>query len=253
MTPARIINLKPESVAEHNLFCSRNPRAVGFQKKQLWFTDRYKEGLRIKILKDANSKDLGFIEYLPADAAWRPVSAPGYMFIHCVFVYPRKNLNQGNGSLLLQLCEEDADARAMAGVCVITSSGSWMADRQLFEKNGYKAVDQRGRFVLMCKKWDQLSAIPRLLDWEAQQKKYQGWHLVYSDQCPYHDKAAKVIQKTAREYGIEVSLTKLKTAREAKKAPSGFGVFSLLKDGKLLEDHYISETRFRNILKKELA
>jgi hypothetical protein len=34
-------------------------------------------------------------------------------------------------------------------------------------------------------------------------------------------------------------------------APSGFGTFSLLKDGKLLEDHYISRTRFENILKKE--
>lgn len=31
--------------------------------------------------------------------------------------------------------------------------------------------------------------------------------------------------------------------------PSGFGTFALLKDGVLLEDHYISLGRFMNILR----
>jgi hypothetical protein len=34
--------------------------------------------------------------------------------------------------------------------------------------------------------------------------------------------------------------------------PSGFGVFALVKDGKLLEDHYLSKRRFETIIKKEL-
>lgn len=57
---------------------------------------------------------------------------------------------------------------------------------------------------------------------------------------------------TAMDYDIDLKITKLETAQEAKNAPSGYGVFSLLHDGKLLEDHYLSATRFRNILKKEL-
>jgi hypothetical protein len=47
--------------------------------------------------------------------------------------------------------------------------------------------------------------------------------------------------------------TKIESAEKAQHAPSGFGVFALVKDGKLLEDHYISETRFKTILKKELT
>ncbi len=52
-----------------------------------------------------------------------------------------------------------------------------------------------------------------------------------------------------QEYGSELKISKITTAQEARQAPSGFGVLSLLHDGKLLEDHYISETRFRKILK----
>ena len=54
------------------------------------------------------------------------------------------------------------------------------------------------------------------------------------------------------DYGMDLKVTKLETAQEAKNAPSGFGVFNLLHDGKLLEDHYLSATRFKNILKIKL-
>jgi hypothetical protein len=57
----------------------------------------------------------------------------------------------------------------------------------------------------------------------------------------------------AGEAGINLKIKKITSSQEAKNGPSGFGVFALLKDGKLLEDHYISETRFRSIVKKETS
>ena len=79
-----------------------------------------------------------------------------------------------------------------------------------------------------------------------------GWHLLYADQCPWYEKSVFALLNTAHEHGIHLKVHKISTAQEAKNAPSGYGVFNLLKNGKLLEDHYISATRFRNILKKEL-
>ena len=76
--------------------------------------------------------------------------------------------------------------------------------------------------------------------------------MVYADQCPWHEKSVAAILEVAMDYEIEIKITKIKTGKEAKKAPSGFGVFNLLYDGILVEDHYISATRFKNILKKEL-
>ncbi len=122
----------------------------------------------------------------------------------------------------------------------------------MFEKNGYFKVDELDRFELMAKKFDPKSISPKLINWNNQQKKYKGWNLIYADQCPWHDKSAGMLKETAVEYGFDLKITKIKSAREAKQAPSGFGVFNLLHDGKLLEDHYISKARFRNIINKEL-
>jgi hypothetical protein len=49
---------------------------------------------------------------------------------------------------------------------------------------------------------------------------------------------------------LNLKITELKTPKQAQEAPSVYSVFTLIKDGKILADHYISSTRFRNILKK---
>jgi hypothetical protein len=55
----------------------------------------------------------------------------------------------------------------------------------------------------------------------------------------------------ANEIGIKLEVIKIDYL-EAQNGPSGFGTFSLLYNGKLLADHYISKTRFISIVKKEL-
>jgi hypothetical protein len=93
--------------------------------------------------------------------------------------------------------------------------------------------------------------MPRLIDWTKNLAKYKGWNLVYSDQCPWHEKSVTDLQLTAKNHGIELQITKLTTPEEAQQAPSGFGTFGLIYNGKLLEDHYLSKTRFENILKQQ--
>ena len=252
MTATNIINVTPQNVLQETLFCIKDLKNPGFHSKQKWFEKRYKEGMRMKILKDTDGKMMGFIEYIPASHAWRPVEAKNFMFIHCMYISSNKNKNKGFGSLLINESENDAKALNMSGVCVMTSNGVWITDKRIFEKNGYAEVDQRGRFELISKKWNRAAKDPKLMDWALQQKKYMGWHLLYADQCPWHEKSVFALLNTAHEYGIDLKVHKISTAQEAKNAPSGYGVFNLLKNGKLLEDHYISATRFRNILKKEL-
>lgn len=247
-----IVPVTPENAGEETFFCIKDKLKPGFACKQEWFNKRYKEGLRLSILKGNDSKMLGFIEYTPTSMAWRPVLATNFMFIHCMYLSSKKDRGLGNGTLLLKECEKDAGNRNMDGVCVMTSKGPWIADHRLFERNGYHKVDQRGRFELWSKKWNTAAADPELADWTVDREKYQGWHLIYADQCPWHDKSVEALLHTAHDFEIDLKLTKISTAQEARNAPSGFGVFSLVHNGKLLEDHYISATRFRNILQKEL-
>ena len=253
MSTLTITDVTPANVLKETLFCIADPSKPGFENKRQWFVQRYEEGLRLKILKDAEGKRMAFIEYIPAEFAWRPVEAPGLMFIHCMFVYANQDKGKGNGSLLLHDCAKDAMARKMRGIAVMTSKGAWIAGKRLFEKNGFVEVDRRGRFELMVRKFDDCAPDPRLIDWTAKQQQYQGWHLLYADQCPWHEKSARALKESAAAHGIELHVHKIGSSREAREAPSGYGVYSLMRDGRLLEDHYISQTRFENILKKELG
>jgi ribosomal protein S18 acetylase RimI-like enzyme len=253
MSSYSITGVTPENAKEETLFCVKDITSAGFQHKQKWFATTFKEGLRLQILKNDAGKRLGFIEYVPARAAWRPIDADRYMFIHCLYVYARQDRDKGLGSSLLGVCEKEAKALKLDGLVTMTSEGSWISDKRLFEKNGFKEEDRRGRFELMVKKFKATAPTPQLIDWTLQQKKYKGWHLVYANQCPWHEKAVTVMKKVALDFNVKLKIKKLKNAAEARKAPSGFGVFSLLHNGQLLEDHYLSETRFRTILKKELS
>ena len=153
---------------------------------------------------------------------------------------------------MIQYVEQEAREMGLNGVCVLTSKGGWMANQQIFLNNGYKNVDQKDRFELLVKNWEDEKLNPAFIDWQNSQALYNGWNLLYSDQCPWHEKCVNVLIKMAREYDIVLKVHRIKSAEEARESPSGYGVFALLHDNKLVADHYISGTRFRNILKKEL-
>lgn len=248
----KIVEVTPDNALKETFFCIKDTKRQGFEDKLKWFERRFKEGLKIKILKNDGDKKIGFIEFVPAARAWRPIDADNYMFIHCTYIYSKKDRSMGYGSILLEDAEKEAKAKGLDGLCVMTSTGGWLANKTLFEKNGFEQIEVKDRFELLSKTWNSNAKKPKFHHWTNQQKKYKGWHLLYADQCPWHEKSVAAILNVAIDYGVDLKVSKINTVEEAKMAPSGFGVFNLLRDGKLLEDHYLSATRFRNILKKEL-
>ncbi|MDX1740311.1 MAG: GNAT family N-acetyltransferase [Rhodothermales bacterium] len=248
-----IFDVTPENAAQQGFFCIRNQSNPGVERKRSWYEERYREGLRVKILRDDDGQQVAFVEYVPAEFAWRPVRAPGFIFIHCLSGYRKEHRGRGYASALIRHCENDARSQARAGVAVMTSDGPWMATMEVFLKNGYSVADRRGRFELLAKKFSTDAPDPLLIDWEKALAAYQGWHLIYADQCPWHEKAVRELADLALSEGIDLQVTRLKTAEQARSAPSGFGVMSLVHDGELIEDHYISKTRFRTILNNRRA
>ena len=51
-------------------------------------------------------------------------------------------------------------------------------------KNGFKLVEEQGKQQLLVKQTKK-GKLPRFKDYEKQLKKYKGWHIVYSNQCPW--------------------------------------------------------------------
>jgi len=247
-----IIEITPENITRYGMFCLKNTKHPGFPAKQKWFEEQYNLGLRFKMIMNEENEIATFIEYIPSEYAWRPVKAENYLFIHCMMTYPKKNKGKGYATALLAQCEKEAIETGKSGLAVTTSQGTWLAGKELFLKAGFTGIASKGRFELLAKKFGSGFPGPEFIDWDKETKKYQGWHLVYANQCPYHKKAAHDLVKTANEFGFEIKTKILTNYREAQNAPSGFGVFSLIHEGKLLADHCISATRFKNILKKEL-
>ena len=171
--------------------------------------------------------------------------------IHCIMIYPNKYRSSGAASTLIHACVEDAKSKGLNGICTFTSKGPWIATKKLFEKAGFKIVDKKGRFELMSLKLIQEAQDAVFINWEDQLPNFEGWHLLYADQCPWHNKGVKALIKSAREKGIDLSVKKIESSHDAKNSPTGFGVFALVKDGKVLEDHYISKRRFETIIEKE--
>lgn len=251
MRNIQLIEVTPENLKEYGMFCNKNPKSEGYKQKAAWYSETYKQGVRMNIAQDESGDKIGFIEYVPAEYAWRPIDAPGYMFIHCMFIYPNKNKNNGYGSQMVKKCEEDAKKLGLKGVAVMTSKGPWVATKKLFIKNDYKVVDKNGRFELCVKKFDASASDPKLLKWQENARSNKGWSLMYSDQCPWNCSSVETISRIAKEQGLNLKVSKLASAKDAQKAPTGFGVFNVLKDDKEIVDHYISKTRFLNILGNE--
>ncbi len=202
----KIVNVTSQNVQEETLFCIKNIKSSGFESKRKWFEKGCKEGLKLKILKNEDAKMIGFIEFIPASKAWRPVDANNFMFIHCMVVYSKNDRSKGYGDMLINEAEKEAKKNNMDGLCVMTSKGSWIVNKTIFEKLGFAEVDKKGRFELLSKKWNKDVSNPKLIDWTKQQQKYRGWHLLYADQCPWHEKSVVDLLNTAMDYGIDLKV-----------------------------------------------
>jgi len=223
------------------------------QRKLEWFNTFNKEGLRIKLVVNNENESQGMIEYLPGEFAHRPVNAKGYMFIHCLFVGFRKEYKgKGFATLLIEECIREAKQQNMKGVAVVTRKGSFMAKKDIFLKNGFEVTDKtKPDFELLARKFDSHAENPTFNVPSAEKYK-DGITVMRSAQCPYSVKNVDAILKTSKKLGYQTRLVEIETAKDAQNTPSPFGTFCIIYKGKVISHHPISNTRFENIIKKEL-
>ena len=233
-----IIDVQARNVKQTGFFCYMSKRKTeGWRRKLLWLKKRFSEGLKIKMLR---LTERGFIEYIPGDYAWRAVRAKGYMVIHCLWVVGRSK-GKGLASDLLEVCIEDARRAGMKGVAMLVSEGSYMKWKRFLAEHGFETVDTTPPyFELMARKFGQAPSPSFTKGREKKARTYgKGLVILRSDQCPYFEDATQVLLATARKKGIPSKVIKLKTAKEVRAlAPSPYGVYSVILDGRLIPSHY---------------
>lgn len=252
----KIVDVKKNNLYDFAHCFLQNRKHPGYITKTDWLKKRLAEGLRYKLLTTDDGKWIGFIEYAPAAKAWRAIKAKGYMVIHCIWTYPKSIQHKGYGKKLLDECLKDAKEKRMNGVAVLTRSspqGTFIAKRDLFVKAGFELTDTTPPDnEILAKKLVRSAPDPKFpKDFDKRLQKYKkGLTIVWTHQCPYIGKSLGEIFETAKRKGISCRSIELKTPKQAQSAPTPYAVFSILHDGKVMADHMVSNTRFKNILKQ---
>jgi L-amino acid N-acyltransferase YncA len=256
MGTVKIIDTDAETIHEYGMCGYKNAKHEGYKRKIEWLKQRFPEGMKYKILFSETDGAIGGIEYVPGQFAWRPIEAEGYMVIHCIYIMSKKYKEKGYGKQLLQACVEDARSQGMHGVAVVTRKGAWMAKKDLFIKEGFETAGKAPPdYELLVKPIGGDAPLPTFIkDWPDIAAQYSdGMTIFNSGQCPYAAKAVHEISETAvKEFGIEPHIIEMAHAKDARMSPGGFGIFSMVYNGKLIADHPVSKTRFKNIMNKVL-
>ncbi len=134
------IKLTKENITDEHICCAiSNNKDVQVASKKAWLSDRFDDGL-VFIKADARGKC--FIEYIPAEKAWAPVEAEGYMFIDCFWVSGQLS-GHGCGRKLLEMCISDSREKGKKGLCVISSEKKkpFLSDPKFLSHMGFKVCD----------------------------------------------------------------------------------------------------------------
>ena len=241
-----ITTVTRDNVDSEGFFCYMSkPKSEGYKNKLNWLKDRFAEGL---VIRKLDLPERGFIEYIPGEYAWRPVHAPEYMFIHCLWVVG-KSKGKGYASELLKLCEDDAREKGFKGLAMLVSTKVWLPKPKILLKNGFKLVEEHPPFSLMVKKFSN-APDPYIIDnFQTNLDKCgEGFTVFHANQCPYMPDAYKIVRETAEELGLPCNIVELKSRQDVlDKSPSPFGIFSIVYNGKLMSYAYLLK---KDILKR---
>jgi len=234
----RMIDVTADNIDEAGFFCYMSKKkSEGYQRKLRWLKDRFAEGMRIKLLV---LPERGFIEYIPAEYAWRAVRAEDYFLIHCLWVVGRSK-GRGLGSFLIESCLADAERAAKRGVAMVTSEKVWLSGRRILEKQGFTCVDTAPpAFSLMVKKFGKHPSPSFAGGWDEKARAFgKGLTVLRSDQCPYIADATETALRAAAKAGLTSRVVELRSRADVLGlSPTPYGVFGLILDGKLLSYHY---------------
>ncbi len=238
-----ILSVDAANLTERGFFCRKSKmKTEGNLRKLAWAADGFGQGLGIEIVYD-EGRSVGFVEYAPGQLAWRAVTAPEYLVIHCIWVVGRAK-GRGYGSALLNRVEAKGRELGCAGVASVTSNGVWMAGNNLFLTHGYEQVDEAPpSFQLMIKPF-RVAPQPRFpTDWADRSAAFgDGLTIVTTDQCPYLDDAERAVMDGAAKLGVPTTIVRLEDAGAVQaRSPSAFGVFGVVFNGELLSYHYLLE------------
>ena len=135
------IRVTKDNLEKEHICCAiSNNKDVQVSSKKAWLADRFDEGL---VFLKSVERGKCFIEYIPAENAWIPIKADGYMYIDCLWVSGSFK-GHGYSTDLLAACIEDSNEKGKKGLCILCAAKKkpFLADPKFLKYKGFAVADE---------------------------------------------------------------------------------------------------------------
>ena len=234
--------------SEHICCAISNNNDVQVASKKAWLADRFDEGL---VFLKSVERGKCFIEYIPAENAWNPIDADGYMFIDCLWVSGSFK-GHGFSNDLLGACISDSREKGKKGLCVLSSAKKkpFLADPKYLKYKGFEVADEAENGIrLLYLPFEKGAAKPSFKPCAKKPRlEEKGFVLFYTNQCPFNAKYVPIVEKTAKENEISFRAVRIESGEEARNAPTPVTTYALFFDGEYITNEQMNDKRFLKLV-----
>lgn len=244
------IKVTKENLEQEHICCaiSKNDD-MQVASKKAWLAERFDEGL---VFLKSTERGKCFIEYIPAEYAWNPIDAEGYMYIDCLWV-SGKFKGHGYSNDLLDGCISDSKKKGKTGICILSAAKKkpFLADPKYLKYKGFEVADEADNGIQL---WylpfsGHDVKVPSFKDCAKHPYVSKpGYVLYYTSQCPFNAKYVPVIEQTAEEHGIQFTAIHINSREEAQNAPTPITTYALFYNGEYITNEQMNEKRFLKLI-----
>ena len=243
------IRVTKENLENEHICCAiSNNKDAQVASKKAWLAERFDEGL---VFLKSVERGKCFIEYIPAENAWNPLSADGYMYIDCLWVSGAFK-GHGYSNDLLTACVEDSKEKGKIGLCILSSARKkpFLADPKYLKYKGFSVCDEADNGIQLWYLPFAADATPPRFKPCAKHPHVDdpGFVLYYTSQCPFNAKYVPIVAQTAKDHGVPFRAIHLQSKEAAQSAPTPVTTYALFRDGQYLTNEQMNDAKFLKLL-----
>ena len=239
------IRVTNENIDKEHICCAiSSDRDVQVISKKEWLREQFDNGL---VFLKSVERGKCFIEYVPAESAWVPIKADGYMYIDCLWVSGSLK-GHGYSNDLLEECIRDSREKGKKGLCILSSQKKkpFLADPKYLSHKGFSVCDESDNGIqLWYLPFEDGINLPAFRECARHpHTEGEGFVLYYTSQCPFNAKYVPVLEDVAKENGIPFKAIHLTSREEAQNAPTPVTTYAMFRDGEYLTNEQMNDKRF---------
>lgn len=243
------IQVTKDNIENEHICCAiSNNNDVQVSSKKSWLSERFDDGL---VFLKSVERGKCFIEYIPAENAWNPIDAKGYMYIDCLWVSGSFK-GHGYSTDLLEACIADSKKKGKKGLCILSSAKKkpFLADPKFLTHKGFSVCDESDNGIQIWHlpftekvtppKFKECAKHPHAED--------AGYVLYYTSQCPFNAKYVPVIENLAKEKSVQFKAIHVQSKKQAQNVPSPITTYALFFNGEYITNEQMNDKRFLKLI-----